>query len=152
MADRARGRGLHRGRVDGSDASKEALRHARLTGGEVRALTAWDFPQFHGARGWLPPSSSDETALKARAQEDVDEVVQQTVGTRPPVIVRAEVHYGTPASVLLRAAHEATLLVIGSRGLGGFAGPLPGSVAQHRAQHADCPVVIVRERRCPRGS
>ena len=54
MADRARGRGLHRGRVDGSDASKEALRHARLTGGEVRALTAWDFPQFHGALGWLP--------------------------------------------------------------------------------------------------
>ena len=69
------------------------------------------------------------------------------MGTRPPVIVRAEVHYGTPASVLLRAAHKATLLVVGSRGLGGFAGLLPGSVARRRAQHADCPVVIVRVRR-----
>lgn len=53
--------------------------------------------------------------------------------------------YGTPASVLLRAARDASLLVVGSRGLGGFAGLLLGSVAQHCVQHAACPVVVVRE-------
>lgn len=58
--------------------------------------------------------------------------------------VRTEVRYGTPASVLLHAARGATLLVVGSRGRGGFAGLLLGSVAQHCAQHAECPVVVVR--------
>jgi nucleotide-binding universal stress UspA family protein len=72
-------------------------------------------------------------------------VVEETVGAQPPVEVRAEVQYGTPASVLLRAAPDASLLVVGSRGLGGFAGLMPGSVAQHCAHHAACPVVVFRE-------
>ncbi|MBJ6630531.1 universal stress protein, partial [Streptomyces sp. I5] len=47
--------------------------------------------------------------------------------------------------VLLRTARDASLLVVGSRGLGGFAGLLLGSAAQHCVQHAACPVVVVRE-------
>ncbi|QOV38345.1 universal stress protein [Streptomyces ferrugineus] len=136
--------------VDGSDSSKQALRwavrQAELTRGVVEAMTAWDMPQFHGALGWLPPSSSDEGALEDRAREDLARVVGETVGAQPPVEVRTAVHYGTPASVLLRASRDASLLVVGSRGLGGFAGLLLGSVAQHCAQHADCPVVVVRDR------
>ncbi|GHF99322.1 universal stress protein [Streptomyces albogriseolus] len=135
--------------VDGSPSSREALRwaarQAALTGGTVRALTSWDYPQYHGALGWLPPSSGDEEALETRAREDLTRCVEETLGARPPADVRTEVHYGTPASVLLRAARDASLLVVGSRGLGGFAGLLLGSVAQHCVQHAACPVVVVRE-------
>ncbi|MEQ8146095.1 universal stress protein [Streptomyces sp. OP7] len=135
--------------VDGSPSSRQALRwavrQATLTGGTVRALNAWDYPQYHGALGWLPPSSGDEDELEARAREDLTRCVEETLGTRPPAEVRTEVQYGTPASVLLRAARDASLLVVGSRGLGGFAGLLLGSVAQHCAQHAACPVVVVRE-------
>lgn len=135
--------------VDGSDSSKQALRwavrQAQLTGGTVEAVTAWDIPQFHGSLAWLPPSSSDEGALEARARQELDDAVEDAVGSRPPVEVRTVVRYGTPASVLLNAAREASLLVVGSRGLGGFAGLLLGSVAQHCAQHAACPVVVFRE-------
>lgn len=134
--------------VDGSDSSKQALRwavrQAEATGGVVEAVTAWDFPQFHGALGWLPPSSGDEAALQARARKELDEAVEEAVGSQPPVEVRSEVRYGTPASVLLNASHGASLLVVGSRGLGGFAGLLLGSVAQHCTQHASCPVLVVR--------
>ncbi|CAL9653896.1 universal stress protein [Streptomyces sp. enrichment culture] len=135
--------------VDGSPSSREALRwaarQAALTGGTVLALTSWDYPQYHGALGWLPPSSGDEEALEARAREDLVRCVEETLGARPSADVRTEVQYGTPASVLLRAARDASLLVVGSRGLGGCAGLLLGSVAQHCVQHAACPVVVVRE-------
>ncbi|MFF9663173.1 universal stress protein [Streptomyces althioticus] len=135
--------------VDGSPSSLEALRwaarQAALTGGSVLALTSWDYPQYHGALGWLPPSSGDEEALEARAREDLTRCVEETLGAHPSVGVLEEVRYGTPASVLLRAARDASLLVVGSRGLGGFAGLLLGSVAQHCVQHAACPVVVVRE-------
>ncbi|GGQ41050.1 universal stress protein [Streptomyces althioticus] len=135
--------------VDGSPSSLEALRwaarQAALTGGTVLALTSWDYPQYHGALGWLPPSSGDEEALEARAREDLTRCVEETLGAHPSVGVLEEVRYGTPASVLLRAARDASLLVVGSRGLGGFAGLLLGSVAQHCVQYAACPVVVVRE-------
>ncbi len=135
--------------VDGSPSSREALRwaarQAALTGGTVPALTSWDYPQYHGALGWLPPSSGDEEALEARAREDLTRCVEETLGVDLSVDVRTEVLYGTPAGVLLRAARDASLLVVGSRGLGGFAGLLLGSVAQHCVQHAACPVVVVRE-------
>lgn len=101
-------------------------------------------PQFHGGLGWLPPSSSDEGALEDRARDDLSRVVEEAVGAQPPVEVCTEVHYGTPASVLLRASRAASLLVVGSRGLGGFAGLLLGSVAPHCAQHPACPVVVFR--------
>ncbi|MFD5861537.1 universal stress protein [Streptomyces chartreusis] len=135
--------------VDGSDSSKRAVRwavrQAELTGAAVEAVTAWDIPQFHGSLAWLPPSSSDEGALEARARQELEDAVKEVLGSRPPVEVRPVVRYGTPASVLLDAARGASLLVVGSRGLGGFAGLLLGSVAQHCAQHAACPVVVFRE-------
>jgi nucleotide-binding universal stress UspA family protein len=134
--------------VDGSESSKRALRwavrQAGLTREVVEAVTAWDFPRFHGALGWMPPSGSDQAALEGRARTDLVKAVEDAVGPRPPVEVRTEVRYGTPAGVLLDAARDASLLVVGGRGLGGFSGLLLGSVAQHCAQHAACPVVVIR--------
>ncbi|MGW7444192.1 universal stress protein [Kitasatospora sp. NPDC054795] len=66
------------------------------------------------------------------------------MGERPPVEVRTEARHGTPAGALVEAARGADLLVVGSRGLGGFTGMLLGSVAQHCTRHATVPVVVVR--------
>ncbi|MEV6881412.1 MULTISPECIES: universal stress protein [unclassified Streptomyces] len=148
MVDQREGTGTVVVGVDGSDSSKRAVRwavrQAEATGGAVEAVTAWEVPQFHGALGWLPPSSGDEAALEARARQELIRTVEEAVGPQPPVEVRAEARYGTPAGVLLKAAQGASLLVVGSRGRGGFAGLLLGSVAQHCVQHAPCPVLVVR--------
>ncbi|MEW2269236.1 universal stress protein [Streptomyces sp. SID685] len=134
--------------VDGSEGSKQALnwavRQAELTGGWVEAVIAWDVPQFHGALGWMPPSSSDEAALEGRAQSEVTSAVEEAVAAHPAVQVSTVTRYGTPAGVLLEASRDAALLVVGSRGLGGFKGLLLGSVAQHCVQHAHCPVLVLR--------
>ncbi|BBC91710.1 universal stress protein [Streptomyces griseofuscus] len=134
--------------VDGSEGSKQALnwavRQAELTGGWVEAVIAWDVPQFHGALGWMPPSSSDEAALEGRARSEVTSAVEEAVAAHPTVQVSTVARYGTPAGVLLEASRDAALLVVGSRGLGGFKGLLLGSVAQHCVQHAHCPVLVLR--------
>jgi len=70
--------------------------------------------------------------------------VADAVDAHPPVTVRARVAQGHPAFALIRCARGADLLVLGSRGHGGFVGALLGSVAQHCVHHAPCPAVIVR--------
>ncbi|MFF8812298.1 universal stress protein [Streptomyces pactum] len=70
--------------VDGSHSSKQALgravRQAELTNGPVEALTVRPLPQSHGALSWLPPSSSDEAAMKARAHGNLTHIVEEAVG------------------------------------------------------------------------
>ncbi|MFE7589824.1 universal stress protein [Kitasatospora sp. NPDC057512] len=135
--------------VDGSEPSDRALRwavrQAELTGAAVVAVIAWEYPTYHGARGWFPPGITDEAELAGRARQEVDRAVRRAVGEEPPVEVRTEARYGTPAGALVEAARGADLLVVGSRGLGGFAGMLLGSVAQHCTRHAGVPVVVVRD-------
>ncbi len=70
--------------------------------------------------------------------------ISQTVDLASPVKVSSTVREGNAAQVLLEAADGADLLVVGSRGHGGFAEALLGSVSQHCVHHAPCPVVIVR--------
>ncbi|MFF2542975.1 universal stress protein [Kitasatospora sp. NPDC058063] len=148
MADRPEDKGRIVVGVDGSEPSRRALRwavrQAELTGGAVVAVIAWEYPTYHGARGWFPPGITDEAALEGRARQEADRAVRQTVGERPPVEVRTEARHGTPAGALIEAARGADLLVVGSRGLGGFTGMLLGSVAQHCTRHATVPVVVVR--------
>ena len=82
-----------------------------------------------------------EHARKA-AQEQVDEAMTRSGGSRTEsVTVRAV--SSTPAEELLSAAGDADMIVVGSRGTGGFARLLLGSVASHLAHHTHCPVVII---------
>ncbi|GAA1383270.1 universal stress protein [Kitasatospora putterlickiae] len=135
--------------VDGSEPSKRALRwaarQAELTGGVVEAVIAWEYPTFHGARGWFPPASTDETELAGKARREAARAVAEALGPQPPVEVRIEARYGSPAGALIEASRDAALLVVGSRGLGGFSGMLLGSVAQHCTRHAACPVLVYRD-------
>ncbi|MET8152950.1 universal stress protein [Actinoplanes sp. NPDC049668] len=129
--------------VDGSLPGKAALRwalaQARLTGGRIRATIAWEIPSYIG---WaLIPYDG----LEAAAGKLLHESVEEAVGfDGPDVTVVESVMPGHPAQVLIDASAHAALLVVGSHGHGIFAGTLLGSVSRHCAQHARCPVVVVR--------
>jgi nucleotide-binding universal stress UspA family protein len=133
--------------VDGSDSSKAALRwavhQAELTGSQIEAVIAWQYPPMIGGFGLGPASAMalnfDEIAAKTLS-ESIAEVVDPAV----PVRIATAVTAGHPAQVLLRAADGADLLVVGSRGHSGFTGALLGSVSQYCALHAPCPLIIVR--------
>lgn len=133
--------------VDGSEGSKEALRfalaEAALRGATVRAVHAWSQPVAFGGP-YMPPQPYDGPELRDRARASLDAAVDEVAGEASPVEVERVVEQGSPADVLVRAAEGADLLVVGSRGHGGFAGLLLGSVSQQCAQHAPCAVVIVR--------
>jgi nucleotide-binding universal stress UspA family protein len=133
--------------VDGSESSKAALRwavhQAELTGSRVEAVGAWQYPPMIGGFGLGPASAMalnfDEIAAKALSDSIADVVDPAT-----SVHISTAVIEGNAAQVLLRAADGADLLVVGSRGHGGFIGALLGSVSQHCAHHAPCPLIIVR--------
>ncbi|MFE7607059.1 universal stress protein [Streptomyces celluloflavus] len=132
--------------VDGSASSKEALRwairQAELTHSAVDAVLAWHYPAFYGSFGW--PPSGGEFDARATGGQVLAEAVNEVAGRQPPVAIRTIVAHGTAPDVLLHAARQAGLLVVGSRGHGGFTEALLGSVAQHCTQHAPCPIVVVR--------
>ncbi|MER7463173.1 universal stress protein [Streptomyces sp. NPDC097981] len=130
--------------VDGSpdsyDALRWAVRHAQLIGAAVEAIAAYDLPL--GA-GW-PAPAVDADFDEAETRRAVAEEIRRVVGRDSPVPLEQHMVRGNPADVLLGASDGAELLVVGSRGRGGFARLLLGSVSQQCALHAACPVVIVR--------
>ena len=129
--------------VDGSPASVEALRwaarQAELTGAEVHTVTAWRMPTTYG---WIPPVADHDWAGHARTI--LDHAIKEALDDTGAGLVHRRVVEGPTARVLLKAAADADLLVVGSRGRGEFAGMLLGSVAQHVLAHAPCPVLVVR--------
>jgi nucleotide-binding universal stress UspA family protein len=133
--------------VDGSPSSLDALRwaveQARTRDATVDAVACWQYPV---ATGWTVPIAADED-LAAITRKVLDDSIAAATDPGRPVGIRARVVEGGPAPCLLEAARGAELLVVGSRGHGGFAGALLGSVGQHCVQHAPCPVVVVRHPR-----
>jgi nucleotide-binding universal stress UspA family protein len=129
--------------VDGSASSLDALRwatrQAALTGAELVAVTAWHFPPTYG--GYPMVAEGD---WKANADVILDTAVKEALGEVPTQLGRRVVE-GHPVTVLLAAAAGADLLVLGTRGHGGFAGMLLGSVSEHLVAHAPCAVVVVRD-------
>lgn len=133
--------------VDGSDPSLRALdwaaRQAELTGVALEVIMTWELPNTYG---WSPqiPNNWDP---QADIVKSLDEIIGRLRQTHPAVEPQARVIQGHPAPVLIEASRGAELLVVGSRGHGEFAGMLLGSVGEHCATHAHCPVVVVRENR-----
>lgn len=139
--------------VDGSEHSAAALRwameEARLRGAELVAVHAWTFvpPTAVAEPGMIPVAATDlmdDLALERQAAErSLDDALASVLGDDASSIERI-LGEGSPSEVLVDASADADLVVVGSRGRGGIKGALLGSVSQHLAQHAHCPVVIVR--------
>jgi nucleotide-binding universal stress UspA family protein len=130
--------------VDGSEESQQALRwalaEAKLRGSSVRAVHAWRYRGY----GYIPPDVMDANALLSAAANVLRTAVDEVAGDTAGVELEQVVLQGPAAKELIDESERAEMLVVGSRGHGGFAGLMLGSVSQHCAQHAHCPVVIVR--------
>lgn len=133
--------------VDGSGGSRAALEfgfdHASRTGGSLTAIHAWrNVSRSTGRSGGYPMQSlADEVAASERI---LSESLAGLADRYPDVKVTQEAIPVAPHRVLADASQSAALVVVGSRGLGAFAGLLLGSVSQSLLHHAECPVAIVR--------
>jgi len=129
--------------VDGSKSSSQALawaaEEARLRGASLMVVRAWNVPAFVYGPFSAPPPADD---FRKNALARLDEQVEEVLGKSPAVPVVREVREGPAAEVILEASEGAEMVVVGSRGLGGFSGLLLGSVSAQVAHHARCPVTI----------
>ena len=138
--------------VDGSDGSRrafhEAVTLARALDARLEAVTAWQ----HSLSMYDAYAPNPGPSPKAVAFETLQEVVDAEFGGQPPPWVTLRAELGHPGSVLVAAAHDAAMLVVGSRGLSGLASPFLGSVSLYCATQAACPVLVVRPEEERRGS
>jgi nucleotide-binding universal stress UspA family protein len=135
--------------VDGSDSSKGALdwayEEAVHHGASLTVIAAFNPPALPMTPpyGSVPPEGY-ESQPRRDALDLLDRLISPLEAKDPAVDIRTVVEEGSPAKVLIERSKEADLLVVGSRGHGGFAGMLLGSVSQHLVAHAECPVVVKR--------
>lgn len=137
--------------VDGSENARMAVRWAATEAGlrqmRLDLVSAWDIPIYSyafagGVAGVQQGNLLEES--KEHADRELATAKREARAEAAGVEIETIAAQGQPADVLLEAAKGADLLVVGSRGLGGFRGLLLGSVSQQCAHHARCPIVIVR--------
>jgi nucleotide-binding universal stress UspA family protein len=133
--------------VDGSEPSRAALRWARLlasaTGSTILAVAVWQATTAFGLMGaWLGalPPDWDPQAI---TRDDLDRTLAEVFGNDRPDRLESLVQEGNTAQVLLELSESAQMLVVGSRGHGGFADLLLGSVSAACTEHASCPVLVI---------
>jgi nucleotide-binding universal stress UspA family protein len=128
--------------IDHSTEAKAALRfaleEARFRRARLLAIHAID------SFSTYPSLAVDVSAVHRAAEELLENATSEVNGDGDDVEIERRVVEGAPGAALVAESHLADLLVVGSRGHGGFAGLLLGSVSQQCAHHAACPVVIVR--------
>lgn len=128
--------------VDGSESSIDALRSAARIAAALEcpleAISVWAYPPIFEA------DAPVQRELKEGAQRTVDAAGVAVFGTELPVWFTASTRRGAPTRALIEESDGAEMLVLGSRGHGGFVGMLLGSVSTACVQHARCPVLVVR--------
>ena len=134
--------------LDGSRAAQDALvwavKHAALEHAPLTVLAVHEV----AASAWTgnpivyPEDKPEEAKARQAAQEAVDATIRQ-LGAQPESVTVTAVS-GQAAQALIDASGDADLVVVGSRGAGGFASLLLGSVSSKVVHHAACPVVVVR--------
>jgi nucleotide-binding universal stress UspA family protein len=131
--------------VDGSPSSLDALAwavgEAHRGGVPVVAVAVWCLPTNYGWNvEWVGAID-----FEGEARHALEQNVAKVVGAVGDPVVTLKVVNGHPSPVLVEESHHASLVVVGTRGHGEFAGFLLGSVSSFVATHAACPVVIVRD-------
>lgn len=136
--------------IDGSEQSKQALRwaahFAAVCGARLDVIATWMLPTSYGLRWVAVP---EEFGPEQQTEKTLTETVDEVVGSQRPADMHLSVYEGHPAKVLIDESKGALMLVVGSRGHGGFAGLLLGSVSTNVAEHATCPVVVVHADQAP---
>jgi len=140
---------------DGSEWAQEALQWAAglaaRAGYPLHVLRAWKLttaPQSATMEpGYVPPLEDFEKAEPEELEAHV-----AAAGLDPALSVTCHVTHGNPARGLIESATRADLMVVGARGLGGFAGLVLGSVSDQCVRHAPCPVTVVRTGTATRGT
>lgn len=135
--------------VDGSEgaaaALAQAVREAKLSGARLRVVCAWEVPPEVFAGGFAPGiDEATFNGFRDSAKAIVSEALAEAERLSPGLETEGEAVDGQAADVLLREAQDASLIVVGNRGRGGFASLLLGSVSQQVVHHAHCPVLVVR--------
>lgn len=132
--------------IDGSECSKEALawalEEAALRGAEVIAVHAYQIPLVVPPVGGFAYTIPD-IDFEAEARQLLDNAIKEVTGGAEPVTIERRVAQRGSAEALIRTSGAVDLLVVGSRGFGGFRGLLLGSVGHQCVQHAHCPVVVI---------
>jgi nucleotide-binding universal stress UspA family protein len=129
------------GSAGGMTAVRWAAETAELTQRPLEVVVAyhWEVPgRWYGSVRELTAAADERAGAIAVA------AAAEAARVAPHVEVTTALLLGDPAPVLLRTAEDADLLVVGSRGRGGFSGLLLGSVSIQVATHAHCPVAVVR--------
>lgn len=134
---------------DGSEHSQAALAwaldEAPRRNGQLRLITAWNKP----AMAWYPAvleTAAGEIAAEASPEQIARTLQNEALKSAEDAGVPAAgqlVNTHSPASAILDAANDADLIVIGSRGHGGFPGLHMGSVSAQVVNYAQCPVLVV---------
>jgi nucleotide-binding universal stress UspA family protein len=136
--------------VDGSPNAEAALEvaaaEARLRNEPLRVVAAWEVPSTVYGGGFAPVDTEVFDSFRDRARAVTEEAAKAAGEKAPDVRCEVVVEEGDAATVLLDQAKDATLIVVGSRGLGGFKSFLLGSVSQRVVHHATCPVLVVPAR------
>lgn len=138
--------------TDGSEGARGALEfaahEAALRGARLRIVTAWGVPSMAYANAFAP-TPDVAAVLRKNAHAVSRAALAEAERLEPDLQCDAEALEGQPGSVLVNESRDADLLVVGTRGHGGFASLLLGSVSDQCAQHAACPVVIVPHHKQP---
>jgi nucleotide-binding universal stress UspA family protein len=141
--------------VAGTDGSEESLRAVEWAALEtarreaalriVSVPVTWPYAALRGKFSQVIAPEIVAEAERKDAEQALVDAAKRAAWLAPPLRVDTAIIEGPPAQALLDAAADASLLVVGSRGAGGFAGMLLGSVSRYVATHAPCPVVVVRQ-------
>ncbi len=137
--------------VDGSEQARvavlEAASQAERLGATLRVVCA--VPQYNGSLAWVP-APMDRKALFADIRVQLDAGMEWLRSHYPRLPMESELRDGSPVDVLVDASRHVEVLVVGTRGRGGFTGMLLGSTSDGVLHHAKCPVLVVPDREDPR--
>jgi len=133
--------------VDGSERSvislEWAVREAAVRNAALTVITVQSVAAGYGSPVMLPPDEPLGGQLRQAANESVDKALSSLGDGPKPASVTVRAIVGSPAQELIGASRGADMLVVGSRGAGGFTRLMMGSVSSQVAQHAHCPIVII---------